>query len=163
MRTPDHFSRACTSSPVSYLAVSSKDSDRLSLKTLTADVRWDFHEARSIAEALETVSHHSIGVIITDCDLPDGSWTDLLERLRPGCNPPRIIVFSSVADDRFWAEVLNIGGYDVLATPFNRIEVIRAAHVAWLSWSRTGRVTPSQVIDDVAIPTPIRWSTAAGR
>ena len=40
-----------------------------------------------------------------------------------GLNPPRFVVSSRLADDHVWAEVLNLGGYDVLCTPFEAREV----------------------------------------
>jgi hypothetical protein len=39
--------------------------------------------------------------------------------------PPQLIVTSRTADESLWAEVLNIGGYDVMALPFERLEVER--------------------------------------
>jgi len=56
---------------------------------------------------------------------------DFAERLPA---PPPVIVTSRVADERMWAEVLNLGGYDVLATPFGSEEVIRTVTSAWSLW-----------------------------
>jgi len=36
-----------------------------------------------------------------------------------------------LADEVLWAEVLNLGGYDVLAKPFNSNEFIRVISMAW--------------------------------
>ena len=44
--------------------------------------------------------------------------------------PPMFIVTSRLADDALWAEVLNVGGYDLLLKPFRAEEVIRMVHVA---------------------------------
>jgi len=56
-----------------------------------------------------------------------------------GClpSPPLLIVSSRLADERLWAEALNLGAWDVLAKPFDKREVIRAVTSAWLHW--TGR------------------------
>jgi hypothetical protein len=56
--------------------------------------------------------------------------------LQGQARPPNLIVSSRLADDRLWAEVLNLGGYDVLARPFNRVEVIRVVQAAWRAWNR---------------------------
>jgi hypothetical protein len=45
-------------------------------------------------------------------------------------------VFSRLADEYLWAEVLQLGGYDVLLKPFEEEEVARVALAAWLSWKR---------------------------
>jgi DNA-binding response OmpR family regulator len=49
-----------------------------------------------------------------------------------------LIVCSLLADDRLWAEVLNIGGYDVLMKPFLPIEVTRVVRMAarQVRWKR---------------------------
>ena len=41
---------------------------------------------------------------------------------------------SRLADEAFWAEVLNLGAYDVLMKPFDATEVFRVVSLAWLSW-----------------------------
>src|ERR1019366_5350356 len=41
---------------------------------------------------------------------------------------------SRLADERLWAEVLNLGWYDVLATPFDADEVYRVMSYAVDSW-----------------------------
>jgi FixJ family two-component response regulator len=45
-----------------------------------------------------------------------------------------LIVASRLADERLWAEALNLGAWDVLAKPFNHIEVIRSVKSAWQHW-----------------------------
>ena len=49
---------------------------------------------------------------------------------------PNMIVTSRLADERLWAEVLNVGGYDLLVAPYDRDEVVRIAAQAWLDWER---------------------------
>jgi DNA-binding response OmpR family regulator len=44
---------------------------------------------------------------------------------------PTLIVTSRLADDELWAEVLNLGAYDVLAQPFDPDEVYRVVFLAW--------------------------------
>jgi len=48
--------------------------------------------------------------------------------------PPFVIVTSRLADERFWVEALNLGAYDVLATPLDTTEVTRVVSSAWLHW-----------------------------
>jgi len=45
-----------------------------------------------------------------------------------------LIVASRLADDRLWAEALNLGAWDVLAKPFDRREVFRSVKSAWQHW-----------------------------
>jgi len=75
----------------------------------------------------------------------DGSWKHLLAELSQ-CQPPPVLVVSSrSADDSLWAEVLNLGGCDVLAKPFDAKEVVWAVSMAWNDWKIRARHTqPAQ-------------------
>ncbi len=42
-----------------------------------------------------------------------------------------MIVTGPFADEALWAEVLNLGGFDVLAQPLDSNEVIRSIHAAF--------------------------------
>ena len=64
-------------------------------------------------------------VVVTESELPDGTWRDVLSSLDGVPNPPPLIVVSRLADERLWADVLNRCGFDVLAKPFARDEVTR--------------------------------------
>jgi hypothetical protein len=46
--------------------------------------------------------------------------------------PPLLVVTSRIADDRLWSEVLNLGGYNVLAKPLNMKEVFHVVGLAWM-------------------------------
>ena len=90
--------------------------------TLTGILRkdgWAVRPAQSAEEALDHLSRHTTPVVICESSLPDGDWKDLLGKVR------RLIVTVRDADGALWAEVLNLGGYDVLAQPFDEAEVSR--------------------------------------
>jgi hypothetical protein len=56
-----------------------------------------------------------------------------------------VIVSSRLADDNLWTEVLNRGGYNVLAKPFQAAEVFRDVSQAWLNWkTRAERIRQAQ-------------------
>ena len=62
-------------------------------------------------------------VVICESALPDGTWRDVLDKINTLTQPPSLIVTSRLADDYLWGEVLNLGGYNVLAKPFRESEV----------------------------------------
>ena len=68
--------------------------------------------------------------MICDDQLSDGRWQDLWEVLRWTPVPPVFIVSAYRADERLWAEVLNLGAYDVLAKPYRGAEVTRVLEQA---------------------------------
>ena len=57
---------------------------------------------------------------------------------------PQVIVADRLADEALWAEVLNLGCYDLLMTPFSSEEVLRVVSMAWDSWQRELRRTPAR-------------------
>ena len=78
-------------------------------------------------------------VVICQSHLPDGNWQDVLGQTAILPDAPRLIVTSTQADEHLWAEVLNMGGYDVLTTPFDRNELLWAVLAAWQSWETEWR------------------------
>jgi DNA-binding response OmpR family regulator len=105
------------------------------LRGILEPPNWNIREA-AFGDAAAALSGNRIGVMICDAEVPDGDWKNLLRDLQGQARPPNLIVSSRLADDRLWAEVLNLGGYDVLARPFNRVEVIRVVQAAWRAWNR---------------------------
>jgi DNA-binding NtrC family response regulator len=79
-------------------------------------------------------------VVLCDQDLPDGSWRDIVGIAETLYSPPPVIVSSRAADERLWAEVLNLGGFDLLAAPLDPVEVRRAVEIAWEHSTRQGRM-----------------------
>ena len=73
-------------------------------------------------------------VVVCERDLTPGSWKDVLEQVIILPDPPSFIVTSRLADERLWAEALNLGAHDVLAKPFDRVEAIRVIGAAWRAW-----------------------------
>jgi DNA-binding response OmpR family regulator len=63
--------------------------------------------------------------------LPDGDWKAILEVIVRMEEPPQLVVMSKDGDERLWAEVLNLGAWDVLMRPFHPKEVYRTIHAAW--------------------------------
>ena len=83
-----------------------------------------------IREALRQVRQRPPAVMLCERDLPDGTWRELWEQVRGQDVPPSLIVASRLADDQLWAEVLNLGGYDVLPKPLDPVELRRVVENA---------------------------------
>jgi DNA-binding NtrC family response regulator len=127
---------------VTVLAVHPSDDDQHALLEIFGHSKWCVHFAKSRQEALEALRNRSHAIVICEAILPDGSWKDVLTATIPLPAAPPIIVTSQHADNRLWAEVLNLGGYDVLAKPFDLKEVVRITSLAWLHWKE--RIVPSK-------------------
>jgi DNA-binding response OmpR family regulator len=119
---------------VAVLAVSPHKEDHASLRAIFGHSNWEIYEARTCREAVSFLRKNRMAVLVCERDLPDGNWKTLLDSLSVLPNPPLLVVTSYDADDRLWAEVLNLGAYDVLSKPFDRSEVTRIISLAWLHW-----------------------------
>ena len=119
---------------VHVLAVSPFESDHRSLAHIFGHTAWEFETARSLEEASAKLRNTPVPVLLCEENLPDGTWKDLLALADRQASPCYVIVTSQSADDRLWAEVLNLGAYDVLAKPFDSKEVFRVIGLAWRHW-----------------------------
>ncbi len=81
--------------------------------------------------ALEILQKTPVPVVLCESALPDGTWLDMLQGIAGSRDAALLIVTSRMADDRLWAEVLNLGGFDLIATPFRESEVRHVVNTAW--------------------------------
>jgi DNA-binding response OmpR family regulator len=115
------------------LIVSPGEDDHASLREIFRHSNWKLYEALNRGEAVVLLHERRILVVICERNLPDGSWKTLLDEIEAMPARPRLIVSSRLADNQLWGEVFNLGGYDVLPTPFDAGEVFRVAFLAWHS------------------------------
>ena len=78
----------------------------------------DFREAQR-----RLTGPDSFDLVLTDAELPDGSWRDLLQILLQLRSPCEMIVCSR--DEQLWVEALQCGVYDLLVEPYEGLEVLR--------------------------------------
>ena len=116
-RTRDGKERA------SLLVVSAFREDPAQLRRMLDQSVWNLRPAGTFQEALTLLRENSVAVVICERDLPDGSWRDVMSALAPVEHAPHLIVTSRLADVSLWAEVLNLGGFDVISKPFYEKEV----------------------------------------
>ena len=76
----------------------------------------------------------------------------MLDELEALQDAPWLIVSSRLADERLWAEVLNRGGYDLLATPFDADEVRHVLAYAIESWNRRRSTPALRPVDPATAP-----------
>ncbi len=126
----DDLSQAIQNGRGVLLRVSPSAEDHAALERICERTRWRTTEAYTFQEALVRMAEEQPDVVLCEANLPDGTWRDLLAELSHGSNPPYLIVTSRLADESLWAEVLNLGGYDVLAQPFEPVEIYRVVGFA---------------------------------
>ena len=77
--------------------------------------------------ALRLLATHEVAVLMSDIRVRDGGWKDFLSDTARMSRPPRLVVTAASANALPWAEVLNLGGYDVLVEPLNADEIRKVA------------------------------------
>jgi len=93
-----------------------------------------------LSTALSALRDCPYEVVVCERDLQPGSWKDVLDQVTILPDPPALIVTSRLADERLWAEALNLGAFDVLAKPFDRVETMRVIGAAWRTWGGPARL-----------------------
>ncbi|MFN7992820.1 MAG: response regulator [Bryobacteraceae bacterium] len=116
------------------LSIRPDQEDDDAVTTMLTTPVWTLHQAGCLRAALSQIRKHPISVVLCERDLAPGTWVDVLETLKLLDHAPPLIVTSRLADDRLWAEALNLGAYDVLAKPFDLEELNRTLNLAFLHW-----------------------------
>jgi CheY-like chemotaxis protein len=118
------------------LSVSPVPRDHHMLRHILDAGLWQISAVATRREAIERLGVSAVSVVVCESVLEDGTWKDILEHNQSSPYAPPLIVTSRLADEYLWAEVLNLGGYDVLPKPFNDKEVRHVLQTVWLQQAR---------------------------
>ncbi len=106
--------------PILFVSASEENERTFRLYVGTQHALASVHQ---IAEARLTIRECRPRLVVCDTDVGGrDSWRDLLDPFDPAGFVLNVV--SKHADDRLWAEVLSLGGYDVLAAPLQQHEVL---------------------------------------
>ena len=112
------------------LFISGRAEDARRLSGMLHALPLNLEHVPSLRQARNRLNYQEYGVILTEADLPDGKWQDVLRLVRECSQETEVIVTDLQADACFWAEALNLGAYDLLAQPFYEPEVRRILYNA---------------------------------
>ena len=104
------------------LSISGNPDDHKTLNRIVDHKVWQVVTARTCRSGIRRLEK-GVDVIFSECSLADGTWKDIMNRVAVIAASPPLIVTSRLADAYLWSEVLNLGGFDVLAKPLNENEV----------------------------------------
>lgn len=117
------------------LSITANSGDQDALERICRPPQWNIQRAATLAAAIRVLKQHRPPLVLCECDLGETTWREVLQVTSAAADPPFLIVTSRLADEYLWAEALNLGAYDVLATPFDAMELARTLSSAWLHWS----------------------------
>src|SRR5215831_8869095 len=109
--------------PVNVLFISPSAEENSTLSRILNDSAWQLSHVSGYGEAVTYLTRNRVAIVVCESELHDGNWKDVLLDIRSYSVPPVLIVASRQADEYLWAEVLNLGGYDLLSKPFDDEEV----------------------------------------
>jgi DNA-binding NtrC family response regulator len=110
------------------LVITASESERIFVTAALDGLLCNLHFAINRFEARAVLAAEPVAVMIVDGDARAFSWREWLEQISStDTGPaPKLIVLSRFADDRMWAEALNLGAYDLLPRP------LVADELAWV-------------------------------
>jgi DNA-binding response OmpR family regulator len=111
---------------IAVLILSPCEKTRASLLSICAGHQITVYEATDFRHAAKLFHRHAPPVVICSSD-----WRDFIEIAVAARRRTSVIVTDPFADEALWAEVLNLGGFDVLAQPLDSNEVIRTIQAAF--------------------------------
>ena len=100
------------------------------LHSIAESEKWMLLWAHTAERAKELIARYRAGVVICDRDLPNEDWRRVVSEL--GAIRPAVctLLASHVADEYLWRELVQQGGFEILAKPFARDRVARAIRFA---------------------------------
>ncbi len=122
------------------LTVGLSERNSRDLDAIIRPCKWEVTAVRSCVDARAAIRSNAPAIALFETGTVGCHWRTMWLTASAAAIPPLFILVSEAADDTLWAEALNVGVYDVLATPFRIEEVVRTLHGASM-FSRRARDT----------------------
>ncbi len=120
------------------LALTDDDSMYEGMRRVLDHSRWELHRAGSLEEVSRLLEDKQLAsrlaVALSGCEVSDGSWRDLVARLKQSGSAASVVVVDRQATDDLWRDVLGGGGFEVLRFPPDPHELFRVVSQAWRQW-----------------------------
>jgi DNA-binding NtrC family response regulator len=116
--------------PVSLLVVGTSRPDRDDLLKILSDCSLQALSLESSANVAAVPVDSPPGLVLTEYRVPDASWLGVMEAARRRWPHVQTLVWSRLADEQMWSEVVCLGGFDVLPVPFDGDETLRVIAAA---------------------------------
>ena len=115
---------------IPVVVLTTNPADPAALMGLAERAGWTLTLSTHLAGAVATLLRHPGAVILCDRDLACIGWREAVHALSIYSPESRFVILSPETDDRFWLEVIERGGYDVLTRPIHDNRAILAVRQA---------------------------------
>jgi len=106
------------------LIATSRADDMSELKNLLRETEWELIGVSDLEHAAAALAAAKLPILLFDRDSAGAGWPaaikQLIETRRSAC----VVLLSNVCDQYLWDEVVQHGGFDVLARPFRKERVL---------------------------------------
>jgi ActR/RegA family two-component response regulator len=92
---------------------------------------WDLEYAPTLDDALHALCARPVPLVVYDLQAADEDWREILAVLWALPHHPCVLLASSVIDEGFRDEVVQLHGYDVLSRHADEDEIGRTINSAW--------------------------------
>ena len=116
------------------LTINNNSLDCAALRAVISRTNWVFHCVSDLPGAVQFLKKHFVPVVVCARDLEGASWNDVIDAVRQFPNPPEVLVYTDQPNAAFCLGVLDSGGFEVLAMPFDRDHVLRSVSLACRKW-----------------------------
>ena len=106
---------------ISYLTPSREHLEQLN--RIASGMRVAVVALDSLSELERQLGSDEPSAILTDCQLPDGDWRDVIAISQSRSTPVPVVVTAQTDSASLWSEVAEAGARDLLARPFYPAEV----------------------------------------
>ncbi len=118
------------SEPVFALLVHAEQEPMASLRRALEYLAVSVYPVSNCREAESVMWLVKPDIVFADAALPDGSWADIVNRSRDAKAPVNVIVVGGAADRDLHASVMEQGGFDFIAPPFDLAPLALAVRMA---------------------------------
>ncbi|MGC2233225.1 MAG: response regulator [Candidatus Acidiferrum sp.] len=105
------------------LVASSRLESRRVLLRILDDLGIESFASATLAEAEEVLSRQPIALVFCDDRLTDGSYRDLLQRLRTWKQSAHTVVTTRTGEWKEYLEALGLGAFDMIQQPYRPTDV----------------------------------------
>jgi DNA-binding NtrC family response regulator len=116
------------------LLISPGESDRLLLQKAVPATQWHLTHVHTCEEALAVMASVLVPVVICDEKAAAGDWRQAVKCVITSPHPAPILLASDAYDWRVWVDLIEHGGFDVVAKPFDGVDVQGKLQRAFKHW-----------------------------
>jgi hypothetical protein len=115
------------------MVITRDDGFYYSLFSVSLEIGWSIHRARSVERAWEGLHSQPVPVVVYDERLPCDDWREGLRSCGAFPGHPVILLAASEVNEDLWRTVLHCHGYDAVRRSANWNEWARMLRFAWHS------------------------------